>query len=99
MRRGVHWHSRSHPGAHFVILSSIAGTDVLAHELGHFLGNPKHSDTPGNLMSYERGDAPPFLDPEQVARMQRALQGYLRRGELRPVRVTPRHDEEHRAVP
>ncbi|MFI5308804.1 MAG: hypothetical protein ACHQ53_15715 [Polyangiales bacterium] len=89
LRRGVHWHSHTHPGAHFVILSSIAGPDVLAHELGHFLGNPAHSQTPGNLMSYQRGDQPPFLDPDQVARLERALHGYLRRGELHALSSKP----------
>ena len=89
VRRGVHWHSRTHPGAHFVIVSVIAGLDVLAHELGHFLGNPGHSETPGNLMSYQRGEEQPFLDAVQIGRLQRALRGYLRRGEVRAV-GTPR---------
>jgi hypothetical protein len=83
VRRGVHWHSHTYTGAHFVILSSIAGPDVLAHELGHFFGNPEHSHTRGNLMSYERGDGQPFLEPAQVSRLTRALRTYLRRGELR----------------
>jgi hypothetical protein len=84
MRRGVHWHSRTHDGAHFVVLSSIAGADVLAHELGHYLGNPKHSSTPGNLMSYERGAVPPFLDAGQVRRMRAAIARYVAAGELPP---------------
>jgi hypothetical protein len=85
MRRGVHWHARGHAGAHFVVLSSIAGPDVLAHELGHYLGNPKHSETPGNLLSYERGEQPlPVLDRAQVRRMRAALASYLRSGELIP---------------
>jgi hypothetical protein len=83
MRRGVHWHSQSHPGKHYVILSSIAGPNVLAHELGHYLGNPKHSEVPGNLMSYQRAEGPPFLDAIQVRRIQRTLRGYLKSGELR----------------
>jgi hypothetical protein len=84
MRRGVHWHVQSRPGTpHYVILSSIAGQDVLAHELGHYLGNPKHSDTPGNLMSYTHlPDALPFLDPAQVRRMHATIRGYLHRAEL-----------------
>jgi hypothetical protein len=83
VRRGVHWRSTTRRGAHFVIVSVIGGVDVLAHELGHFLGNPEHSDTPGNLMSYQRGDGLPFLDTRQVARFRRALHHYLQRGELR----------------
>jgi hypothetical protein len=86
MRRGVHWHSHAYPGAHYVILSSIAGADVLAHELGHYLGNPKHSETAGNLMSYQRGDVPPFLDDAQIKRMERTIRGYLKSGELRRAR-------------
>jgi hypothetical protein len=83
MRRGVHWHSRTHAGAHFVILSVLGGVDVMAHELGHFLGNPEHSETPGNLMSYEHTDVLPFLDAAQLANVRRALAGYLRRAELK----------------
>jgi hypothetical protein len=86
MRHGVHWHARGHAGAHFVVLSSIAGPDVLAHELAHYLGNPKHSETPGNLLSYERGELPlPVLDGAQVRRMRAAIAAYLRSGELTPV--------------
>ena len=82
MRRGVHWHA---PAAHFVILSSIAGPNVLAHELGHFLGNPAHSETAGNLMSYLPGPGLPVLDAPQLRKMQRAIRGYFARGELRHV--------------
>lgn len=85
MRQGVHWRSRSHAPAHYVIVSGAAIDDVLAHELGHFLGNPRHSDTPGNLMSYTRGDVLPFLDAGQVRRMRRRLRRYLREGELKPL--------------
>ena len=86
MRRGVHWHARGTP-AHYVILSTLGGPDVLAHELGHYLGNPEHSPTPGNLMCYERGGVePPFLDAPQLARLERALRGYFSRGELRGAR-------------
>ena len=91
MRRGVHWHARG-KRAHYVILSTLGGPDVLAHELGHYLGNPEHSQTPGNLMCYERGQIePPFLDAPQIARMERALRGYFSRGELRRAeqRATP----------
>ncbi len=85
MRQGVHWHARKRsetPGAHYVILSAIAGPYVLAHELGHFLGNPAHSQTPGNLMSYERSEVLPFLDAAQQRRLGQALRAYLKSGEL-----------------
>lgn len=82
MRRGVHWHARDRADAHYVIVSTLGDPDVFSHELGHFLGNPSHSDVAGNLMSYQRGDKLPFLDAAQVARLERALRGYLKRGEL-----------------
>lgn len=84
MRRGVHWHAASRPGAHYVIISLLGDRDVFSHELGHYLGNPNHSPTPGNLMSYERGPTLPFLDPDQLTRMERSLRGYFKRGELTP---------------
>ena len=83
MRRGVHWHSRTHEGKHYVIVSSIAGPNVLAHELGHYLGNPGHSEVAGNLMSYIAGEGLPILDSKQLAKMQRAIRRYLRSGELK----------------
>lgn len=82
MRRGVHWHA---PAAHFVIVSSIAGPNVLAHELGHFLGNRAHSDAPGNLMSYRPGPGLPVLDTAQQRKLRRAVKSYLARRELRVV--------------
>ncbi len=91
--RGVHWSSRrggEGPGGnrrHYVILSSIAGPTVLAHELGHFFGNP-HSPTPGNIMSYSRGSGPPFFDDQQLRRIRRHEERFLRSEEL--VAVEPR---------
>jgi len=82
VRRGVHWHAGTRPGAHFVIVSAISGPDVLAHELGHYLGNPEHSQVAGNLMSYERTEVLPFLDAAQVRRMRRRLRSYLGSREL-----------------
>ena len=70
-----------------MILSTLGDPDVLAHELGHYLGNAEHSETPGNLMSYERGHVPPFLDATQLGRMERALHKYFSSGELRRARV------------
>ena len=85
MRRGVHWHARTRPGSHFVILSLLGGESVLAHELGHYLGNPEHSETPGNLMSYQHTELLPFLDPKQQSKLQRALRHYLKSRELKPI--------------
>lgn len=89
-RQGVHWRPRGDgypPGAHFVIVSSIAGPTVLAHELGHYFGNG-HSDVPGNIMSYERGDVPPFFDAVQGRRILFSARRFLRRGELEPAEET-----------
>src|SRR5690606_10281460 len=84
-RQGVHWRPRgvgAPDGAHFVITSSIAGPTVLAHELGHYFGNG-HTDVPGNITSYERGEGPPFFDGDQVRRIHARLRGFLDAGELR----------------
>jgi hypothetical protein len=83
VRRGVHWHSTTHAGAHYVVVSAISGPDVLAHELGHYLGNPSHSEVAGNLMSYEHTEVLPFLDDAQQKRMRRTIAGYLASGELK----------------
>ncbi|HEX6246040.1 MAG TPA: hypothetical protein VFZ61_34185 [Polyangiales bacterium] len=82
-RRGVHWRVRSEPRRHLVILSAKAGPHVLAHELGHFFGNPAHSQTPGNLMSYTPTEALPWLDPAQIARVQASAARMLAEGELK----------------
>ena len=84
MRQGVHWRPRGaefDPRAHFVIVSSIAGETVLAHELGHYFGNG-HSEVPSNIMSYDRGRVPPFFDDAQGARIRFSLRRFMRRGEL-----------------
>jgi hypothetical protein len=89
-RRGVHWHPRPTPTRSFLIVSQISGPDVLAHELGHLFGNREHSSVPGNLMSYQRGQRPPFLGEAQVLRVQRTLAGLLKTGTLVPLPSEPR---------
>jgi hypothetical protein len=79
MRRGVHWRPAGRPGTHFVIVSAISGESVLAHELGHYFGNP-HSSTPGNIMSYERGEVPPFFDAAQGRRILAHARRFARSG-------------------
>jgi hypothetical protein len=81
-RRGVHWHAPS--GAHYLILVASAPTTVLAHELGHYFGNP-HSHVPDNVMSYERSGAPVFFDVEQGKRIAARARAYAKSGELAPV--------------
>lgn len=88
MRRGVHWRPAGRPGAHFVIVSAISSPSVLAHELGHYFGNP-HSATPGNIMSYERGEVPPFFDEAQSRRIARAAARFARERRPAPVDRAP----------
>jgi hypothetical protein len=88
-RRGVHWHPRSTPRQSFLIVSKISKPYVLAHELGHLLGNPKHSDVPGNLMSYERTAQTPFLDVAQVRNVKRTLAALLKSGTIVPIASVP----------
>ncbi len=81
-RRGVHWHAPS--GAHYLILVASAPTAVLAHELGHYFGNP-HSQVLDNVMSYERSGAPVFFDADQGKRIAARARAYVKSGELLPV--------------
>lgn len=90
MRQGVHWRPRGYPGAHLVIVSQSGGETVLAHELGHFFGNRQHSETPGNIMSYDRGDGAPFLDDAQIAIIRRFARRFVRTREIRCTEVSAR---------
>lgn len=82
MRRGVHWRPAGLPGAHFVVVSRIAGPDVLAHELGHFFGNP-HSDVPNDVMSYQRdGVTPAFFERHEIGQIRRHARRFRARGEI-----------------
>jgi hypothetical protein len=79
-RMGVHWRRRRDRRVHYVIVSTRAWPTTLAHELGHYFGNP-HSRTPNNLMSYDRdGTTPPFFDPPQLARIRSHARRYARAG-------------------
>lgn len=79
-RMGVHWRRRRTRNVHYVIVSLRAWPTTLAHELGHYFGNP-HSRTPNNLMSYDRdGTTPPFFDAGQLARIRSHTRRYTRAG-------------------
>jgi hypothetical protein len=79
-RRGVCWTGRG--GKRFLIVSQIAGVSVLAHELGHFFGNP-HVPVTDNIMSYSRTPGtPPFLDEVQSARIKSFTMRFLETGRL-----------------
>ncbi len=84
MRSGVHWRPATRPGAHLVIVSARADSDVLAHELGHFFGNRRHPDVPGNIMSY-RETPPgtlPFFGDTQKRRIRRFARRFLQTREI-----------------
>ena len=79
-RMGVHWRRRRARNVHYVIVSTQAWPTTLAHELGHYFGNP-HSPTPNNIMSYQRdGSVPPFFDTRQLARIRSHARRYARAG-------------------
>jgi hypothetical protein len=66
--RGVHWRQRSNTDKRWLILSAIAQSTVLAHELGHFFGLP-HSSYRRSIMNKTPRDDPPwearvFVDEE-----------------------------------
>jgi hypothetical protein len=83
LRRGVHWRPVEPEGAHFVVVSSIAGPDVLAHELGHFFGNP-HSPVRNDIMSYEHDEGvAPFFEPHELTRIRQHARRFRARGEIR----------------
>ena len=77
LRMGVHWRQRKNRQNRYVILAASAGSSVLAHELGHYFGNP-HTDVVDNVMSYRRSDpAKMAFDEAQLTRIRRAArQGF-----------------------
>jgi hypothetical protein len=83
-RMGVHWRPSQRPGERFIILAANAAPSVLAHELGHFFGNP-HSPTPDNVMSYTRTGGELFFDAPQIARIRATARRCLQTRELLPL--------------
>lgn len=79
-RGGVHWRLRRRRSTHYVILSDHTWPTTLAHELGHYFGNP-HSPTPNNIMSYARdGVTPPFFDAVQLRRIRTYSRRFVHAG-------------------
>lgn len=83
--RGVHWRFRKDRARRWVILSKIAGSLVLCHELGHFFGLP-HSDYDISVMNKTVRLTPlltelSFAEPE-FARMRRHRDQMVRSGML-----------------
>jgi hypothetical protein len=67
--RGVHWRDRANTQRRWIILSSVASSLVLSHELGHFFGLP-HSKHRESIMNKSPHLNPPwwqrfFVEPEQ----------------------------------
>ena len=83
IRMGVCWRT---PGRkRFVAVASNAKPTVLAHELGHFLGNG-HSKVVDNVMSYDRTGGPVFFDAAQKKIMRATATQLLRDGVVLPVK-------------
>jgi hypothetical protein len=83
--RGVHWRERADRSHRWVILSKIAGSLVLPHELGHFFGLP-HSTYDISLMNKTVRLTPliselTFAEPE-VLRMRKHRDRMLASGML-----------------
>ncbi len=90
-RMGVHWRVSQNRTRHMVIIAAHSRATVLAHELGHFFGNHKHSKTPGNIMSYQREGYLPFFDKHQGRVIRAHARRFLRTGELKQI--------SHKAAP
>ncbi len=88
-RFGVHWRPSQQPTSRYVILSATAPPSVLAHELGHYFGNP-HSPTPNNIMSYTRTGGTLFFDDAQLARVRATARRCLQEREILPVPASSR---------
>jgi|SRR5580692_61986 hypothetical protein len=82
-RMGVYWQNRAHPEQRYVIVVADAKPSVLAHELGHYFGNP-HSPVVNNLMSYHRSGDAIFLDDAQGRIIQRSARTFLANHTLAP---------------
>lgn len=85
--RGVHWRLRGDRSKRWVILSSISGSMVLAHELGHFFGLP-HSRYVESVMNKKPRESPTWEErvfaeqeiPKMLARRDEMLDSaFLRR--------------------
>ena len=82
IRMGVCWRTPSRK--RFVAVASNAKPTVLAHELGHFLGNG-HSKVVDNVMSYDRTGGPVFFDATQRKTIRATALQLLRDGVVKPV--------------
>lgn len=83
--RGVHWRFRKDRARRWVILSKIAGSLVLSHELGHFFGLP-HSTYDISVMNKTVRLTPLLTEltfaPPEFARMRRKRDAMVADGML-----------------
>jgi hypothetical protein len=80
--RGVHWRDREDRSHRWVILSSIAPTLTLVHELGHFFGLP-HSDYEVSLMNKTPRALPAEerrFHEDELRRLERGIEGWVSPG-------------------
>lgn len=81
-RMGVAWRCLADLEKRYVLVASYARPSVLAHELGHFLGNP-HSAIRNNVMSYDHDEGiPSTMNAAQAARVRAAAQKGFADGSL-----------------
>ena len=80
-RMGVCWQNQRDATKRYIVLSATARPTVLAHELGHFFGNP-HSTVVNNVMSYARADGDVFFDDSQKTIIRAYARRYLTSGDL-----------------
>jgi hypothetical protein len=82
-RMGVMWRNLKNLKKKYVIVAASALETTLAHELGHYLGNP-HSFVKNNLMSYLREEGGKvFLDKKQGEVSRRTARGLFAAKELK----------------
>jgi hypothetical protein len=85
MRKGVAW-THKPDGTRYLVVAAAAPPQVLAHELGHFFGNP-HTTVPDNLMSYSRAGGTVSFDASQIAKVRGFSARFLALGRLVDVGV------------
>jgi hypothetical protein len=86
MRMGVCWTGTG--GKRYVIVSRTAAASVLAHELGHYFGNP-HSAVTNNVMSYSRDGGTVFFDDVQARTIKALTARFLGEKMLTPLSASP----------
>ena len=82
---GVHWRDREDRDRRWIIVSSVSGSAVFTHELGHFFGLP-HSDEAISLMNKTPRAEPPFAErtfsESEFTKMAKRAKRYVRKKRL-----------------